>query len=454
MGRYASCVLLRVRVPRRVGWIAVTALASVLVLGVGTVGACKAALDCRGLLGLTSADPDPPPVVVEGGAAFEGGFVEQLVVGGLVEPTDFAFLPDGRILVAEKRGLIRVVVDGRLAARAALDLHASASTSGFRGVITVQVDPDFPRRPYIYVLRTLPTGREETAPTTARLSRFTLEGSVVRPESELVLVGREEGGRSCLDLPASADCLPADFSHVGGQIRFSVGMLFVSTGDGGGGSGDGFDAVSERAQDVDLLGGKILRITRTGAGIASNPHWNGDPRANRSKVWARGLRNPFRFALHPRSGEPYVADLGHRQFDEVSIAGRGDNLGWPCYEGSARFGPYEDADVCAALYERGEAAHRSPVVEFAQEDARSLVGGVFYTGSEYPSRYVGTYFFADFVYGWMKLLRFGDDGRPLGDPEPFGTGLSGPVAIQEGPDGRLYYISYVKGELRRIDYRE
>jgi hypothetical protein len=96
---------------------------------------------------------------------------------------------------------------------------------------------------------------------------------------------------------------------------------------------------------------------------------------------------------------------------------------------------------------------QSPALEFRQDQARTLVGGVFYSRSAYPSRYVGAYFFADFTYGWMKWLRFADDGHTRGRAQQFGSGLSGPVAIQQGPDGHLYYLSYVKGELRRIEHR-
>jgi glucose/arabinose dehydrogenase len=434
-------------------WLLAGVIGALFVLGGAISIACKAELNCRGLVGLADEDTDPPPVVAQGAGVFERGFVEQSVASGLVEPTDFAFLPDGRVLISDRRGMIRMEAAGKVAKQSVLDLRSSTSPHGLLGIVTVQVDPDFPRRPYIYVLRALrPTGGQE-APTSARLSRYRLEGSVALPESEVVLLGSDGGGGSCLDLPPSADCLPADSEHIGSQIRFSEGDLYVSTGDGGGARGDGFDAISVRAQDVDSLGGKILRITRSGAGVPTNPYWNGDPRANRSKVWARGLRNPFRIVFRSSPRDLYVADLGNRQFDEISVASRAANLGWPCYEGTARFGPYDHSAECRALYARGAAGVRFPAIEFRQDEARTLIGGVFYSGTAYPARYRGSYFFADFTYGWMKRLRFGARGDAAGRPASFGTGLSGPVAIQQGPDGRLYYLSYVKGELRRIDYR-
>ena len=65
-------------------------------------------------------------------------------------------------------------------------------------------------------------------------------------------------------------------------------------------------------------------------------------------------------------------------------------------------------------------------------------------------RFRGAYVFADFLYGWLRAVRFTPAGRVVGAPETVGTGLSGPVAVHEGPDGLLYYLSLVTGELLRI----
>jgi glucose/arabinose dehydrogenase len=431
-------------------WGLAAAAAAALML-VGAAGAgCKTGLNCRGILGLPSDSSDPPPVVSETGAVFHNGLVEKVVATGLVEPTDFAFLPDGRIVVSEKRGLVRLVSGGRVARIPVLDLRDETSTSGTRGLVTVQVDPAFPERPYLYVLRTLKAMPEETSPTRSRLSRFSLEGAAGRRDSEVILLGGESEAASCLELPPGADCLPAEAQHFGGQIVFAEdGSMFVTTGDGGGAEGD-FDPVSRRAQHLDSLGGKVLRITREGDGLPTNPHWDGNPGRNLSKVWASGLRNPFRLTLRPGSGEVYVTDLGERGFDEISVARAGANLGWPCYEGRSHYEAYSTTTMCRSLYRSGREAVDFPSVAFSQAEARSLTGGVFYGGGKYPRRYEGAYFFADFLYGWMKVLRFTADGRAVGVAENFGTGLSGPVAIHEGPDGYLYYLSFVTGELRRI----
>src|SRR5262245_4691539 len=139
----------------RAQWaLAVVAAGALLLVGAAGAG-CKTGIDCRAILGLPSDSSDPPPVVSDVGAVFGGGLVDEVVARGLVEPTDFAFLPDGRILVSEKRGLVRLVTDGRVVPTPVLDLRSEVSTANTRGLVTVQVDPDFPERPYLYVLWTL-----------------------------------------------------------------------------------------------------------------------------------------------------------------------------------------------------------------------------------------------------------------------------------------------------------
>ena len=104
------------------------------------------------------------------------------------------------------------------------------------------------------------------------------------------------------------------------------GTLFVGTGSGGG--GNGVEPIMFRAPAIDTLGGKVLHVDRNGRGLPGNPFWNGDPDANRSKIWATGLRNPFRIALLP--GRPQtlvVGDLGRKRWERLVRVTRGAELG-------------------------------------------------------------------------------------------------------------------------------
>ena len=407
----------------------------------GGAASCKLWLNCH-----LHGDQDAQPSQSADRASLPDGFAERSTATGLVEPTDFAFLPDGRALITEQRGRVRLL-DERGALRTVLDYRRRVAGDAARGMVAIAVDPDFRARPYVYVLYAMSPAAVRMR---ARLSRFTWRDDRLVPESERPLIGGAPGTGSCRRLPASADCLPMDTQHVGAQIAFAAdGTLFVSTGDGGG--GEQGEPISLRAQDVNGLGGKVLRITRSGNGLASNPFWDGDPHANRSKVWAYGFRNPFRLTLRPGSDLPYVSDNGHRQYEEINVVRRGINAGWPCYEGHARTLAYRDTSFCRATYRRGTAV-TAPRLELERDQSAIIVGGDFERGGRFPRSYRGAYFFADWAYGWLDYLPREIDPTAHARPVRFAEGLPGPVAFHFSRDGRLYYLSYTKGELRRIDY--
>ena len=185
---------------------------------------------------------------------------------------------------------------------------------------------------------------------TARLTRVTVTGDTASPASEVVLLGTMVGMHPATTSLPGVDCMPGDApSHGVGAVKFaSDGTLWVTVGDAAYFTHVNPDAL--RAQDLDSLAGKVLRITRTGQGLSTNPYWTGNASHNRSKVWAMGLRNAYRFNLRPGSNIPYLGDVGWDSWEEVSAAPAGANLGWPCYEGSAQQAGYSPNPVCQALY--------------------------------------------------------------------------------------------------------
>lgn len=432
------------------------AIVGAVLMTIGGTGAaaCKLLLNCG--IGhpqrydegyLKGLDEGPP-------TRLPPGFTNEVVAGGLTFPTDLTFLPDGRMLVAEKDGLIRVVKDGHLLATPFIDISNRVDTDGYRGLIAVQADPAFATNGYVYLLYTRQPSGPAHGPTTDRLVRVTAQGDTALPASERVVLGKLGNG-SCLSLPPGSDCIPADHEHVGGDIAFAKdGTMFVSTGDGGGGP-DAVEPTVLRAQDVDFLSGKILHLTRDGKGVPSNPFWNGDADAIRSKVWAYGLRNPFRLALGP-GGTPYVGNVGEETFEEIDVATRGANLGWPCYEGRAHEVEFAGTPLCGSLYAKDASALKWPALVYRHgtpTGGQSVTGGGFYTGASFPPIYRGAYFYGDWERSWLRILRFDSAGRLVGGPENFATGASGPVSISEGPDGALYYLAFYAKELRRITYK-
>src|SRR6266700_231474 len=184
------------------------------------------------------------------------GFRDERIAGGSDLPSQFqlntpvtlAFLPDGRLLVTEKGGKLRLVKNNLVQPQAVLDLTAKVSPRGDGGLISIAVDPAFATNSFIYLIYTNNNPRE------GHLSRFQMSGDTVNPSSETVL----------LTTIADHD------THMVDDIRFGPNnTLYASDGDS-----SPFDAAtvySTRSQQADQTVGKIYRMTRDGKGVSTNP---------------------------------------------------------------------------------------------------------------------------------------------------------------------------------------
>jgi glucose/arabinose dehydrogenase len=382
----------------------------------------------KGLAGTGAGETELPP-----------GFVQEVVASGFERPTSFALLRDGGVLVAEKRGLIWSVRGGAIERPPLIDMRSRVADYGYRGLLAIEPDPAEPSALYVLYVQ---GRRAMPSPTSVRVSR-------IHPRRrERVVLGRT-GRRSCTEVPRGADCIPCDRDHCGGDIEVGGdGSLWIVTGEGWDGSG-GFSTLPLRAQNLDSLGGKLLHVTPDGRGVRENPLWNGNPRSNRSRVWAYGLRNPFRLTLSS-GGVPFVGDVGWNDWEEIDEVERGANMGWPCFEGPDRPEEYATHRVCRDLYARGSSAVRFPLIAYRHG---SVTGGVFYGASSFPPRYRGGYFYGDWSRSVLRFARIGVDGRARPDADDFATAAAGPVQLEVGPDGSLYYLALNVGELRRISYR-
>jgi glucose/arabinose dehydrogenase/endonuclease YncB( thermonuclease family) len=383
-----------------------------------------------------------------------GGFAQDTVVTGLDRPTVFAFLPDGRMLIGQQNGVVRIVKNGQLLPTPFIDLQDRVNDYWDHGLLGMAPDPDFATNGFVYLLYTYENDPAQYDGTkTGRLARYTAVGDTASPASQVVVLGSQVGS-SCDNFPVGTDCIASDSpSHSVGNLKFAAdGALFVTLGDGA-----HFNFVDDRAlraQNLDSLAGKVLRITTSGQGVAGNPHWNGNPTSNRSKVWGLGLRNPYRFNLRPGTSIPYIGDVGWNTWEEINVATPGVNLGWPCYEGAAQQGGYAPKAVCQALYGQGPAVVKAGLVNWNHNNSSAAAtGGAFYTGSAYPAQYQGAYFYADFSDSWLRSLRV-DAGNALvpGSDAQFATDSNGPVEIEMGPDNNLYYLAINANQLRRIRY--
>ncbi len=385
--------------------------------------------------------------VIASAQIVEPGFETEVVASGFTLPTAAAFTPDGRIFVAEKGGAIKVVKNGAVLPNPLVVL-SDVNTFGDRGLLGLAVDPNFETNGYIYVSYSYENtpGVNVAGPKTGRIVRLTVVGDTASESSKVVLVGSVGGdinNPSCEDFAATADCIPSDSnSHSVGGLRFGPdGMLYATLGDGADFSD--VDTRALRAQNIDSLGGKMLRINTDGTGPSDNPFYDGDPNSNRSKVYALGLRNMFRFNFNETTGKLYGGDVGWGTWEEINEIVSGANYGWPCREGNFANDPY----ACTP-----SSAWTDPLYAYAHDGsgAGSITAGSFALNDVYPDQYDSSMFMADYAQMWMKRLVLNPDGT-VASVEDFNTGVF-PVEILTGPDGNIYYIDIVTTELVRITH--
>jgi glucose/arabinose dehydrogenase len=379
-------------------------------------------------------------------------FVSERVAGGLRAPMGFAFAPDGRIFAWEKRGTVRIIKNGALLATSFVDLRPRVNQFLDRGLIGLALDPNFSSNGFIYLTYVFENGGdpENDDPKTQRLVR--VQANPANPDvalagSETILLG-SISTPPCSNFPEGSDCIPSDIgAHTIDHLHFaSDGTLFVSIGDGA--TFADATTASLRAQNLNSYSGKLLRINKDGTAPTDNPFSDGT-NSIRSKVWAYGLRNPYRFTLHPQTGEPYIGDLGWTKFDEIN-RGRGVNFGWPCYEGRDPQPQFQNKfEQCRQLTSAEVVA---PLHFYGGAEGQAIMLGDFLpTTSPYPSEYHGNLFFADFAGEWIDRAILDSAGNIV-QVSRFATSVARPVYLELGPDGMLYYVSIGSGEIRRIRF--
>lgn len=374
----------------------------------------------------------------------------EIVASDLFIPTVIDFAPDGRIFVAEKNGTVRIIKNGQALPTPFLTL-TDVNTHADRGLIGMALDEDFATNGYVYLSYTFENNPSDPfGPKTSRIVRVTANGDVADMSTYTVLVGSVAGSPSapsCHDVPITADCIPSDSeSHSVGGLRFHDGYLWATTGDGAGFIG--VDPNAYLAQDIDSLAGKFLRLNRDGTAPSSNPYFDGDPTSNRSKVYAYGFRNAYRFNVRPSTGDWYVADVGWFDREEVNVIVPGGNYGWPCKEGSM-FHPSYNCEPS------GPGPVIDPIYEYERDftlspnDTIAITGGDFIYTPAYDSSLNDNYIFGDFHRNTISRMVVSPD-NVVQSVQQWSADASGPVAFVTGPDGFVYYVSIFTGQVRRI----
>ena len=385
------------------------------------------------------------------------GFTAETVVTlPIYQAVGLTFAPDGRLFVWQKNGQVRIVKNGQLLSQPFFALGNKVNVSGDRGLIGLALDPNFASNGYVYLLYVYEGGGNpgDNGPKTARLTRLQADPAnpdVALANSEVVLLGTLSNA-PCSQYAEGSDCMASDsIAHTIGTVRFAPdGKLLVGMGDGA--SPFFLDPLAFRAQNLNYYNGKLLRLNPDGTAPSDNPFYDGT-NSVRSKVYAYGLRSPYRFGVHPTTGEIIIGDVGHTTWEELN-RGRAANFGWPCYEGVGPMQGFQGAfpSQCASV-----SAVTAPLHTYAHatdgedDDEAAVVGGSYYTATQFPPKYRGNFFFADYVKNFIRRVVF-DSNNNVASIENFATNLTTLVSLELGPDGALYYLELETGKLRRIRF--
>ena len=393
-------------------------------------------------------------------ATYPAGFEGRTLVSGLNQPTAVAYAPDGRMFIAEKAGRLKVVAPGGSTATQLLDIGSRVNGYADRGLLGLAVDSSFATNGYVYLLYTYelnPLIPDSDAPMVSRLTRIQIaaNGTVVNPANpETVLLGSYTAG-PCPQASNTLDCMASDgVSHSIGTVRSAPdGTLYVGNGDSS--SFAVVDQLAYRTYDEQSMSGKILHVDRNGNGLPGHSFCPANANLTHvcTKLYAKGLRNPFRFSIRPDGAGLAVGDVGWNVWEELDLATQaGRNHGWPCYEASTRTPGYRDSSECQAEYakEGTPSAAVNPDYEYQHTVGSAIIGGPTYTGTSYPAEYRGNIFVGDYTGGFIKRVTLGADGRVNG-VQDFASGWFG-VDLEQDPSGNLVSVDIVNGAIERIAY--
>ncbi len=331
----------------------------------------------------TPTSPPPTETTVPAASTLPdpASYAWELVASGLTRPVDLTHAGDGsgRLFVVEQVGVIRIIQDGQVLDPPFLDLRDRVGAqSNEQGLLGLAFHPEYAVNGYFYVNYTDFRGN-------THLARFqrTEDPNRADPASEMELLSVEQ------PYP----------NHNGGGLAFGPeGNLYAGLGDGGS-AGD----PQGNGQSTDTLLGKVLRldVNVEPYGIpADNPFVDG---GGRPEIWAYGLRNPWRLAFDPLTGDLYIGDVGQNAWEEIDFqpagAPGGLNYGWVYREGQHQYQGNPPADL--SLVE--------PVAEYDHGQGCSVTGGVVYRGGALPA-WQGVYLYGDYCTGRVWGLLRGADG--------------------------------------------
>jgi glucose/arabinose dehydrogenase len=343
--------------------------------------------------GPAQRSPQPKPT--------HGVVTVETIASGLEHPWALAFLPDGRILVTERAGRLRMVApSGRVSEP--LDGVPKVQVGGQGGLLDVAIDPKFTENRLVYLSYAEPgEGGASTAVARGRLGEAGLENVQVIYRQ----VPKVEGN-----------------GHFGSRLVFADdGTLFVTQGDRQG--------YREQAQDLDSGLGKLVRIHPDGSIPADNP-FRGTSGA-RPEIYSYGHRSVQAAALHPETGRLWTVEHGARGGDELNHPEAGKNYGWPVIT----YG----RDYSGARIGEGTAKEGMEQPVYYWDPVIAPSGAVWYTGDRYPG-WKGSLFIGSMQPGALVRLTV-ENGRVTKEERHLAELGDRIRDVQQGPDGLLYVVT-------------
>ena len=334
------------------------------------------------------------------------------LAAGLEHPWGLAFLPDGRMIVTEREGAVRLIGSDGLMSKP-LEGTPKVVASGQGGMLDVALDPNYASNQTIYLSYSEPgDGGAGTAVARARLD----------PEAsrldDLRVIFRQQpkssGGR-----------------HFGSRLVFGRdGNLFVTLGDRG---------QRNRTQDTSIHRGQVIRIAPDGSVPADNPFVGRS--GFRPETWSNGHRNPQGAALHPETGKLWVHEHGARGGDEINVAEAGKNYGWPVIAYGRHYSGGRIGEG------QSKAGLEQPVYYWDPSIAPS--GMAFYSGDKFPA-WRGNLLVGALKFALVARLEL-DGERVIGEERILTLGKR-IRDVREGPDGYIYLLTDSRnGEILRVE---
>ena len=344
-----------------------------------------------------------------------GDLVVETVASGLQNPWGLVFLPDGRMLVTERPGRLRLVEkDGKMSRPISAVPNVSARNQG--GLLDIQLDTNFASNRTLYICFAEPrAGGNGTS-----VARATLNASGDSLVDVKVIFRQEptyQGGY-----------------HFGCRIvPDRAGALFVALG-------DRYDLKDEAQNPANHLG-KIVRIMPDGSTPADNPAPSGMRAGWKPEIWSIGHRNVQGAALHPETGQLWTAEHGAKGGDEVNTPKKGLNYGWPVITYGI---DYSGVKIGEGTAKEGM---EQPVYYWDPSIAPS--GAAFYTGDAFPA-WKGNLFVG--ALAGQKLSRLTLKGETVIAEEQLFIGMNKRIRdVRQGPDGFLYLlVDDANGEILRV----